>query len=128
MGKNVTPAAKGSPSRIWVMKSSKEERSTPRRLRPIAERLRIAPQNFSRGFASVATINAPARKGPEFCVGELMRWPQGIVLLAGRECNWAEATLHCKNQQVSTLKVVGVLCGSVTPWWNRDNSASPKRL
>src|SRR5208283_156237 len=63
MGKNIAPAAKGSPSRIWAMKVSKEERSTPRMLRPTGDSCRIAPQNFSRGFARMAMTMAPARKG-----------------------------------------------------------------
>src|SRR5271167_3762821 len=67
MGKKTTPEVKGSPFLTCEARSSKEETSTPRRLRPSAARLRIAPQNFSRGFVNVAITSAPGRKGLTIC-------------------------------------------------------------
>src|SRR5271165_1825934 len=63
IGKNTTPEVNGSPALIWATRSSNEARSTPRRLRPMEERVRIAPQNFSRGLPSVTMTSAPAWKG-----------------------------------------------------------------
>src|SRR5208282_910290 len=63
MGKKTTPEVKGSPALICEARSSKDATSTPRRLRPSAERWRMAPQNFSRGFINVAITSAPGRKG-----------------------------------------------------------------
>src|SRR5208282_387051 len=67
MGKKTTPEVKGSPLLICEARSSKEATSTLRRLRPSAERWRIAPQNFSRGLAKVAITSAPGRKGLTAC-------------------------------------------------------------
>src|SRR5208337_2169012 len=63
MGKKTTPEVKGSPLLTCEARSSKDATSTPRRLRPSPARWRIAPQNFSRGFANVAITSAPGRKG-----------------------------------------------------------------
>src|SRR5262249_55385490 len=63
MGKKTTPSEKGSPSFTRTTRSSNEANSMPRRLSPSALSAKIAPQNFSRGLARVATTIVPGRKG-----------------------------------------------------------------
>ena len=75
MGKKTTAGVKGSPSRTITVRSSKEASSTPLKLRPSGDSARIIPQNFSRGFESVAITRAPAANGP-----------RGSVVTAGMVC------------------------------------------
>ena len=63
MGKNTTPSENGSPSFTIATRSSKDANSMPRKLSPSALSERIAPQNFSRGLASVVTTMVPGWNG-----------------------------------------------------------------
>src|SRR5579871_523257 len=63
MGKKTTAGLKGSPSFTMSTKSSKEASSMPLMLTPSAARLRIFPQNLSRGLPNVTTTIAPCANG-----------------------------------------------------------------
>src|ERR1700689_4314288 len=69
MGKNTTAGVKGSPSRTMTVRSSNDASSAPLRLRPLGERARIIPQNFSRGLHRVAMTRAPGWNGSRIAAG-----------------------------------------------------------
>jgi len=56
----------------------------PRRLSPSALKDRMAPQNFSRGLASVVTTMVPGWNG--WAAGAFSM--DAIVAVVGAECNW----------------------------------------
>src|SRR5260370_40032505 len=64
MGKTTALGVRRRPSLTCRMKSSTEFRSMPRTLIPAGARLRIAPQNCSRGELSVTKTTALDANGP----------------------------------------------------------------
>src|SRR5579871_324468 len=79
MGKNTTAGVKGSPSFTITVRSSKEASSTPLRLNPSVARVRIMPQNFSRGLHSVTITTDPDRKGSRAPATKLKPVLEGLL-------------------------------------------------
>src|SRR5579871_542128 len=69
MGKKTVLAAVASPAFTICIKSSKDCRSTPRKLAPAGVNANSMPQNFSRGFCSVTRTSCP-----EFIVFACLWW------------------------------------------------------
>ena len=59
----------------------------PRKLRPSELKERIAPQNFSRGLASVVTTMVPGRNG----LAEGAFSMHAILAVPEEECNWVRS-------------------------------------
>ena len=62
MGKNTTPGDTRSPSRNWVVKSSKAVKLIPLTPTPAVVISSTDPQNFSRGSRNVTSTTVPRAK------------------------------------------------------------------
>ena len=104
MGKNTALGVTMSPALTWRMKSSMEFRSMPRTLTPGGARLRIAPQNFSRGEFSVTRTTALEAKGPTsaafdvrfaFCIAQDIF--NILALPAGKASRYGSTDSECSS-------------------------------